>query len=84
MALTTVVASGVPPAIPLATFSATPATALGVKPVPFKVSVNAALPAVTVAGEMLVMTGTGDAIVKVTALDAGPDGLARVICAEPG
>ena len=54
------------------------------KPLPLTVNVKAALPAVTVDGEMPVMTGTGDAIVKVTALEAGPDGLARVICAEPG
>ena len=54
------------------------------KPVPLTVNVSAALPALTVAGEMLMMTGSGSAIVKVTALEAGPDGFARVICADPG
>ena len=54
------------------------------KPVPFTVNVNAGPPAVTVAGEMLVISGTGAVIVNVTELEAGPDGLAKVICADPG
>ena len=54
------------------------------KPVPVTVKVMAALPAVTVAGEMMVMVGAGEVMVSVTALDAGPDGLAKVICGVPG
>ena len=54
------------------------------KPVPFTVNVNAGPPEVTVAGEMLVITGTGGTIVKVTLLDACPDGLDKLICADPG
>lgn len=66
------------------------------KPVPLTVNVKAALPAVTVAGEMLVMTGAGGAIAKVTVLENGPKKtgkppvsatsppLAKVIGTDPG
>ena len=54
------------------------------KPVPFTVNVNAEPAAVTFAGEMLVMTGAGAVIAKVTALEAVPDGLVNVIFADPG
>ena len=53
------------------------------KPVPFTVKVNAAVPATTDAGEMVVITGVGTVIVNVTELEAGPDGLATLICADP-
>ena len=53
-------------------------------PVPFTVKVSAALPAATEVGEIAVITGAGDVIVNVTAFDAVPDGLAKVICADPG
>lgn len=69
VALTKVVASGVPLAKLLPTFSDTAATAPGAKPVPLIVSVNDALPAVTLDGEMLVIAGTGAVMVNVSALD---------------
>lgn len=54
------------------------------KPVPLTVKVNPGPPATTLAGEMLVIVGTGNVMVKVTELDPCPDGLARLICADPG
>ena len=51
---------------------------------PFTVNVNAGPPAVTLDGEMLLITGAAGVMVNVTALEAGPDGLAKVICADPG
>lgn len=52
--------------------------------VPFTVRVVAALPAITVDGEMLVRVGVGTVMVKLTALDAVPPAFVAVICAVPG
>ena len=54
------------------------------KPVPFTVNVKAGPPALTLDGAMLVIAGGAGVMVNVTALEAGPDGLAKVICADPG
>jgi hypothetical protein len=47
-------------------------TAPAANPVPLTVNVNAALPAVTLEGEMLVMIGPNAAIVNVKALETAP------------
>ena len=53
------------------------------KPVPVTINVIVGLPAVTVAGERLVMVGARDVMVRVTALETVPDELASVIFADP-
>src|SRR6266853_1297601 len=53
------------------------------KPEPFTVSVKLALPAGTVAGEMLVSVRNGG-IVKVTGDEAAPPGFAAVMFTGPG
>ena len=53
-------------------------------PVPLTVNVNAALPAATLGGAMLVITGPGVVIVRVTAFDTALPGFIAEICAVPG
>ena len=53
-----------------------------IKPLPVSVSVNAALPAETLAGEMLESVGSGLVIVSVTAAEVPPPGAELVTVIE--
>ena len=75
--LTKVVGNGCAPPIPRYT------VAPGTKLEPITVRVNPK-PAVTVAGEMLVIAGTGELMVMLKAKDDVPPGSVAVICPVPG
>jgi hypothetical protein len=53
-------------------------------PVPVTVKVNAAPPAATLEGEMLMIVGAESVIVNGTLFDGGPDGFTKLTCTVPG